>query len=300
MLTPYNMKRKLVKMGQHTLMSAIPSTWIQKHHLQPGDQVEFTEVENKLVLTSTAEIYERKATIDIPSPTIMVVWRSLQPAYTSGYDEVKVTFHQQQALEHIQFSIQHLIGWEIVETGKSHVLIKSISKQLDEEFETILRRTFLVLKQMTYTAGEAFRQRSGQKLAEIKPLELTINKYTMFLKRIINRTGYKYPHYMYLLVSFLELASNHLEYIRKYFLELEPKAILGKEISREFKKVEEYVEKVYDFYYNYSPEKFVYLAEALPHFTWFTMIKNSEVRSDLKMFVEYLVQVARMVKGLHT
>lgn len=294
------MKRKLVKMGEHSIMAVIPSTWVQKHKLRAGDSIEFTEVENKLVITSTAEIYERKTVLDISSPTKVVIWRSLQPAYTSGYDEVKAIFHHDEAVPHIQSSVQNLIGWEIVEIGQNHVLIKSISKQLDEEFETILRRTFLILKEITFIAETAFRERERKKLTEIQPLELTINKYTMFLKRVINRTGYKYPHYLYLLVSFLELAANHLEYIRKYFLEIEPKAILEEEVQNEFKKIEKYLEKTYDFYYNYSPEKFIYLAEALPHFKWFINIKNDEVRFNLRMLMEYLVQIARMIKAINT
>ena len=32
------MERKLVQMGKHTLMAAIPSKWIKRHNLQKGDQ----------------------------------------------------------------------------------------------------------------------------------------------------------------------------------------------------------------------------------------------------------------------
>ena len=46
-------------MGQHTLMAAIPSKWVQRHNLKKGDFIEFNEVENNLVAASTAEIFER-------------------------------------------------------------------------------------------------------------------------------------------------------------------------------------------------------------------------------------------------
>mgnify|MGYP001561650997 CR=1 FL=1 len=92
------MQRKLVRMGKHTLMAAIPSRWIQRHHLKKGDYLEFHEVENKLIATSTTEIYERKTEINVISPTIEVIWRVIQPAYTSGYDEVKITFKDTKAL----------------------------------------------------------------------------------------------------------------------------------------------------------------------------------------------------------
>ena len=134
------MQRKLVQMGQHTLMSAIPSKWIDRHQLKKGNYIEFTEVENKLVITSTAEIYERKTEITLTSSTIMVVWRMIQPVYTLGYDEVKIHFPDQKALKYIENSMSGLIGWEIVETGRNFVIVKSISKHLDEEFDTILEK----------------------------------------------------------------------------------------------------------------------------------------------------------------
>src|SRR3989338_11493336 len=111
------MQRKLVQMGQHTLMAAIPSPWIHRHKLQKGDLVEFTEVENKLVLTSTTEIYERKTEVAILSPTIEYVWRVIQPAYSSGYDDVTIKFEDAKSLKIIERCVNDLIGFEIVETS---------------------------------------------------------------------------------------------------------------------------------------------------------------------------------------
>ncbi len=292
------MQRKLVQMGKHTLMAAVPSKWVKKHGLKKGDYVEFTEVENKLVATSTAEIYERKAEVHVLSPTIEVIWRVLQPAYTSGYDEVKITYTDKKTLRVLEGCLQNLIGFEIVQTGNNYVVVKSVSKQLDEEFPDLLRRTFLVMKQMSELMKEVFEKKDKTRLAEIRPLEFTVNKYTMFLKRIINRTGYKYPHYVYLIVTFLELASNHLEYIRKYY-ELHPRAIMEKEAANEYCKVHDLVNKTYDLHYNYSDEKFRWIAEEQPHFHWFKKIKDFDIKFNLKCMTEYLVQISRQIAALH-
>lgn len=291
------MQRKLVQMGKHTLMTAIPSKWIQRHRLKKGDHVEFTEVENKLVLTSTAEIYERKIEISITSPTIEVIWRVTQPVYTSGYDEVKINFKDKKALKIIEDCMQNLVGFEIVQTAPNNVIVKSISKQLDEEFPVILRRTFLIFKQMADVAKDAF-DKNKSRFAEIRPLELTINKYTMFLKRVINRTGYKYPHYTYLIVSFLELAANHFEYLRKYF-ELNPKAKIETIAAKEFRKLHNFIEMIHDLYYNFDDEKFRWIAEAQPHFFWFKDIRDFDVKFNFKSMAEYLVQIARQIQALN-
>ncbi len=291
------MKRKLVQMGKHTLMTAIPSKWINKHNLKKGDFIEFTEIDNKLIATSTVEIFEKKTEINLISSTTMVVWRSIQPTYTSGYDEVKIKFKDEKALQLIENDINNLIGFEIVETRKDFVIVKSVSKQLDEEFPTILRRVFFILKNMMETTEQSLKNRS--KFKEIKSLENTINRYTMFLKRIINRRGYKYPHYMYLLVTFLELTANHLDYIRRDFKNNPKKKIIEQEI-KDFNKILEFNNKIYDLYYNYNDEKFNNIAEELPHFKWFDKIKDPEIKFNFKAITEYLVQISRQIKALNT
>ncbi|HLD05047.1 MAG TPA: hypothetical protein VJG90_04995 [Candidatus Nanoarchaeia archaeon] len=243
-------------------------------------------------------MYERKITIEVISPTVAYVWRVLQPAYLSGYDEVRLTFKDTKALAIIERFVTNIIGFEIVETSSHHVLIKSISKQLDEEFPTILKRSFLVLKQMADITQEVFDTKDKKLIAQIRPLEMTINKYTNFLRRLINRMGYKYPHYMYLIVTYLELTSNHLDYLYRYY-ERNPRAIIEKQASKEFAKLQDLIYRTHDLYYNYTPEKFRWISEELPHFNWFEQIQDFEVRYNFKSMAEYLVQISRQIAALH-
>ncbi len=293
------MQRKLVRMGQHTLMAAIPSSWVHRHKLKKGNLVEFTEVENKLVLTPTTEIYERKTELTILSPTIEYVWRVIQPVYSSGYDEVTITYTDQKALKIIERCIDGLIGFEIVETSSRYVKAKAISKNLDEEFSTILRRSFFILKQMVDLLQEGFIQKEKKLFEGIRPLELTLNKYTLFLKRIINRSGYKYPHYMYTLIFFLELTANHIEYIRRYY-EFHHSATIEPESLQETKRLVELTSRTIELYYEFSLEKFRWIAQAQPHFFWFEKIKDPDIRFNFKAMAEYLVQMARQIVAMHT
>jgi phosphate uptake regulator len=291
------MQRKLVQVGQHSLMAAIPSECLKKHGLKKGDEVEFTEFENKLVLTSTAEIYERKISIHIPSPKIEIVWRMLQPAYTSGYDEVHITFDDPKVLTKIEESMPQLIGFEIVDVNEGDITIKSISAQLDEELPTVLGRAWNVALTMMTTYRESIPKPS--RLPEIRTLEFTINKYTMFLKRVMNRTGYKYPQYTYQIVSFLELATNHLDYLRRYFL-AHPKMKIEQEAIKEAERLDALLQRTYKLYSKYTEEEFRWIAEEQPHFTWFTKIKDPVIRMNYTAMAEYLVQIARQVQALHT
>lgn len=291
------MRRKLVRMGKHTLMAAIPSSWVRKHNLGKGDAVEFTEFGNKLVLTSTTEIFERQTSLHIPSPKIEVVWRMLQPTYTSGYDEVRVSFDDPRTLQTIEGCIQQLIGFELVEVGEGTAVIKSLSAQLDEELTTVLGRTWNVAMAMAQALRASLSDR--KRLAEIRPMELTVNRYTMFLKRVMNRTGYKYPQYTYQIVAFLELAANHVEYLRKYLHE-NPKLRIERAAVEEAARLEGLFRAVHQLYAKYTEERFRLIAEEQPHFKWFTGIKDPVIRMHYTAAAEYLVQIARQVQALHT
>ena len=283
-------------MGKYSLMSTIPMKWVKRNNLKSGDQINFVEVNNKLILSSEAEIFKKKIEVHISSTKVEVIWRVLQPIYTSGYDEAIITFTDKKTLKILERSLQSLIAFEIVETGENRIVIKSVAHHSDEDFNAILRRTFLIFLNISEVFKEGLEKNKIKRLEEIRPLEITVNKYTMFLKRLINRKGYKYPHYMYSIVTFLELASNHFEYLRRYF-SFNPKTKIEKEMIEDSRKLNDLINRTYDLNYKFSEKKFEKIAVDQPHFLWFKGIKNSEIKSNFKSIAEYIVQISRLIKA---
>jgi len=118
----------------------------------------------------------------------------------------------------------------------------------------------------------------------------------MLLRRIINRTGYKYSHYMYMLINSLELASNHFDYIRRYYE-------INKQIKKDYflniKKLNEFISQVYDLQYNYNIEKFNKISLALPHFNMFKDMVDDEIKYHFVSVAEYLMQVVRQIYAMN-
>lgn len=286
-------------MGKHSMMSVLPKKWIDKHQLKKGDYVEFTESQNKLILTSTAEIFERKVEINIDSPAKHIIWRLIQPTYILGYDEVKINFSNPKSIKTIEWTIRLLIGFEIVEIKDNYMILKSVSKQLDRDINPIMKRVWRILIQSSKICVDAFENKDKEKLEEIYPLEMTINKYVMLLKRIINRTGYKYHHYTYMIISFLELISNHFEYIRKYFIETSSKNKIRKETTEYAKKISQLIQDVFELQYNFKRSKFNKIEKELPHFLWFEDMKDKDMKVHFKIMAEYLMQISRSIEAIN-
>jgi len=253
-------------------------------------------LDNKLIITSDKEEYVKKAEITISSDNIAITWRNLYPFYTSGYDEIKVYYNNKKTFKLIETHLQSLIGFEIVETTEKHILIKSVTKQLESDIKPLLKRVWFIIKQSSYLLEDIFDNKDKSRFEEIKTLELTINKYMMLLRRIINRTGYKYSHYMYMLINSLELASNHFDYIRRYYE-------INKQIKKDYflniKKLNEFISQVYDLQYNYNIEKFNKISLALPHFNMFKDMVDDEIKYHFVSVAEYLMQVVRQIYAMN-
>jgi phosphate uptake regulator len=288
------MQRKLVQLGTHSYMSAIPKKWLRKHNLKKGDSIDFTEVDNKLVISSTAEVFEKKTEMFIDPPHKILVWRLIQPLYSSGYEEVKLNFKNPLMFKEIERCVNLLADFEIIETNPNYVIIKSISTKLDEDIQPILKRTWQIIKQMALIVEHCFVNKDKQRLQEVYALEQSVNKYVMLMKRIINRTGYKYPHYTYMLVYFLDLTANHYEYIRRHYVYYK-NAKVKTGYAEGVKQLNQLLFDVYDLQYNFTLDKFNKIASDLPHFKWFEDLKDDTIKYHYRTIAGYLVQISRNI-----
>lgn len=291
-----SVKRKLVKVGHSSLMAAIPKKWLDANGLEQGDVVEFVEDDNKLVLHSPKEKYEKSITLTIENPTIKIVWREIQPIYTSGYDEVRIYYTDKKTVKIIEGNVDQLIGFEVTEITDDYVHISSVMTGADT-FDPILRKVWHIVRHNAQSIHEGFLKKDVSCFENILTLEWTINKYTAYLKRMINRTGYKYSHYMYTIIFFLELVGNHYHYIKKHFLDFEHP--LDKDYTKESRKLLQMYEKVHHLYYKYDVRDFHWLALEIPHFTWFEDMGDDEVKYNFKIISENLMHIARQIHAMN-
>ncbi len=255
------MKRKINRVGTGTLTVSLPSKWASSHALKPGDEVEVEEKGRQLVVSSGEEVPWLKKRIDLGKYGFFHK-NFLCGVYHLGYDEVEVRFKGEEEFKAIKDLLPQFIGFELMSQSGDRCVIKDISKVSENEFDTVLRRTFLLLIDMSERCQEAIAKREFGRLQEIRRLEFTNNKLTDYCRRILNKKGYKEENktnIAYILIHALERVADEYKRICDYFGKEE--VTVRKDVLNEFQAVNRYIKAFYELFYKFDEEKLRYIVD---------------------------------------
>lgn len=183
----------------------------------------------------------------------------LHGLYKRGYDEVVLRYNDPKIIEEIQAKLHdEIIGFEIVEQKQKYCIIKSIVAANKEEFDIIVRRTFILLKTMSQEILEALDDLDPIILKNMLHFEVTNNKYTSFCRRIINKGNYKdykKATYAYCIVETLENLADEYKHLIKWLLKNKENKRISKEIIKIYKELTSLIEAAYNAYYKFDMGK---------------------------------------------
>jgi phosphate uptake regulator len=279
------MRRKLVKQGVATMMVSLPSKWVKQHHLGKGDEIEILEEDSSLVITTPkkGEKALRKE-VRIPTPSEYKN-RLIDVPYMQGYDEIVVFFDDAKVMEMVIKETERLLGLEVVRQTETSCTIKNVAEALEEEFETILRRTFLVVKGMADDSIEAIKEKDYQRLKNIGDLEKMVHKYALFCMRMINKYGYKNEkeaHFVFYISYILEQIADHIEDVCIHVAEKKEK--VDPKIFAFFKDIVKLIDQYYQVFYKRE---------------WHKVLETDAFRKKLQQKTKSLLESKKNVFLLH-
>ena len=77
-----------------------------------------------------------------------------------------------------------------MEQGKNYILVRKISDAIFGEFDVVLRRSFLFLISLAKDGLDAVQKQDKNTLNNIILMDLNLNKFTDFCRRILNKQGH--------------------------------------------------------------------------------------------------------------
>jgi phosphate uptake regulator len=250
------MKRSIVQQGPTTMMVSLPIKWVRKYNLSKGNELDIEESGSKLSISTENKQLGQKAKIRLDSKDKLLIWRSLQPLYINGYDEIKIHFSDPKTLDIIQnLVISSLIGYEITSHEKTYCIINSISNELEKQFPKVFKKVFLDILKMSDVFLKHFKEK--EEFSTILNLELTNNRQTMFLKRILLREGIedkKNIPFMYSLMVLLEKIANEYKYLA-WYLRDNKNLKISKETIAFYEKINKELISTHNLFFSYSHEK---------------------------------------------
>ncbi len=284
-----NMKRKVIKQGHNTLTVTLPSDWVKRLNIQPGSELDMSELNNGLFLSTEKKSGIKKAEFDITGMDIPTIWKHFTVVYREGYDEVTVKFDPNMTLETpykyltqhrydtkygnigkssvgnaIQSFVNRFIGFEVVEHGRDFVRVKEMGELTSKEFDNSLRRMFFILEQMAEETHNAAQNNDPKFLKSMHDVDVTMDKFHDYCVRILNKLGNKDPKRTSLLFTtmfLMELAADEYKNI-SHHLTLEIKAKkFNKNIERVAGLVRQQIAAFQTLFYKYNKDSMKEMAK---------------------------------------
>lgn len=247
------MERKLVRQGAATLMVSLPAKWTRQFNLGKGDVVGVSEEDSSLIITA-GKVAEKKVK-SVEAKKGKFLRRLIFMPYREGYDKIKIAFDDLKIMSDIEKVVEMLMGFEIIDQGPNFCVIGSVSAEIEQSFENVLRRCFLLIKSMANESYDALQKKEFEKMRSIGDMERSVHRYCDFTMRIINRTWMKPKPEItrtYWIIIIIKEISDILAETCNYMHDKKPR--LSKEMDKFYKKTVNLVDRLSEIYYKHEIE----------------------------------------------
>ena len=251
--------RKVINFGKTSYVVSLPKKWITSNNIQKGDVVSLDIGEDTILISPGTESKEKIDSIDIDITKLNpMIKRTIASLYKGGFDEIRIKFNSTEELKDVQKVIKNTcIGFEIVEQKSNLIIARKISDAINDEFDSMLRRSFLFLKSMAEESKSAIEVGDNAALSNVSLSDYNINKFTDFCRRILNKKGH--PRFkkiapIYYIIEELEKVGDNYNDICRYVVENNVK-VKSKDLLELYEGINNFYTLFYELFYKLELEK---------------------------------------------
>lgn len=199
------MKRRLIKQGAGSTGSftlTLPAGWVRKHGLKAGDEIDIEERGNALLVGTTKGFeHPQEVRIDVRGLEITMAWRKIAEAYRSGAETIHIAYEDKQVvhkktgrLMSVRDEIERVastecIGMEIEKITPTAVTLRQFGETRENEFDAAFRRVLFKLEDQAESAAHALETMNPDLLRSLWLGDRTVNRFSNFCMRILNKHG---------------------------------------------------------------------------------------------------------------
>lgn len=259
------MRRKVIQLAHKTLVVSLPSKWAKIYGVKKGNELEVEERGQQIVFSTTTFSDSERIQVDFSELDAEVVRRwVLASLHKTGYNEIEILYKNPSVLKAVQETITDLlIGFAVVEQGGNRCVIRAVAEEQEKEFETVLRRAFLVTKNMGEGIYNYIKEGRLSHLTELLALEKTNNQLTNFCERLLNKKlykNYKKTCFVYVISWNLEKICDNYKDICK-FLAANPRLKISKPALEMLRIANDYFNSYYELFYKFDINRLTELNE---------------------------------------
>jgi phosphate uptake regulator len=223
----------------------LPRKWALKHGIKKGEELEVKEEGRRIVIDCNKGYVLRKKELNLKGLDRSAMVYFVRAAYRLGYDQIEVRFDETTTkhlrvnkevsiISVLHMEVNRLVGAEIIKQTENFCLIGMISEGSIKEFKSILRRIFLLLKDINNDLVIAIKNEDRVLLETIEEKHDSITKFVSYCLRLLNKYGYVDPKnttVMYHIVASIDKIVDIIKYVSRDVLEL--KKLKPKKITNE-------------------------------------------------------------------
>jgi phosphate uptake regulator len=262
------MNRKVIRQGNNTLTITLPHDWTERFNIRPGDELAVAERGKELSIAAASTPLSLSAEVDVTGLDGSSITLLLRGLYRRGYDNILVTtkdpniMHLRTRKMHtvedcINSEVNRLIGFEVFNSSRTRFELKSISAEQIEDFDTVLRRIFLLTLQYYGDFRKALLERDATAMQALDEKPVALTKFISYASRLLNKKGhakYDYTPFLYHIVEMLELISDSIKVTVRFCAGR--KMALNRRTLVAIAQVEEALRMYYESYYKFSYASF--------------------------------------------
>ena len=294
------MKRKVILMGGKTHVISLPLKCIKKYDIKKSQELNLEEKQNCIIVSTESKPKTKEIELNLKKADSSLIVKSIVSSYQLGYNFLILKFNP-TCINHktgqeiptnkvIENTCNQLIGFEITEQEESLIHIKDVTENSINEFNNILRRTFLLLNSF---ANESHQFLKNNKCEDLHQKHIQVRRYTNYCQRYLNIFGYEDKTTLYTELLFnLEEISRTYRFVTKEHIKLKPQTI------KMLKKTILLQEDFYKLFYKYSTRKTSeIIKERIEIFTQINTISKTLPKQDL-IFVQRLPNILNAILSL--
>jgi len=181
------MKRKLVKQGTSTMMISLPSKWIRTNNLEKGKEIDISEIENTLVVSTENNNSKKETEITLNNAMESSIGTLITTIYRENFSRVKVNFQNKKSFSILREILDdQLLGFEVIKKAEDYCIIESITDPTGEQFDNIFSKLLLNIEDLFEFTEQYF---SGES-PKFEKTEDKIIEFDNLCRRIIYRENY--------------------------------------------------------------------------------------------------------------
>lgn len=182
------MRRKIIEQKSAYTIT-LPIKWVREHNLDKTKEVDVTEENTGLLISSEKQASLRKVDLNLKKGTEHYYRIMIENEYLRGNTEILINFPDQNAFQAIQNTVSNLIGFEILDQNKNNCRIAQTAMPTSKEFKAILNRLFNIIRYSLEIISNDIKANSFHNMAEIKKIEDDTRRYSLFCRRMIHTQG---------------------------------------------------------------------------------------------------------------